>query len=392
MIKLEMETELLPTIVALVVGLLSLPICFGYTLLCELLPPVGMLGLAGAILAGVLAIFVILTKGKVKNKMYYGFAVFIFTGIIDILSGLEMDGIVHGFLTLYLKHGEPYLVSAWGAVVAYWDGTVFLTCYIIMAYLSSNGRSYRTIGLHWSSAILNSMVILLLGACLSQSGPGWCTILNIPYVLFPLAVAVQCLAETPKPLHQPQTNGKPSWLDKALVFLLIESSLAALLKGLATCGSKQYVPTWYRTMAEPILQEEEPAPFAAIQGLVTLFYFLPGYLVVAWGIMVNPGQRWLQDLAVILAGATLHAGGSTVGIVLHKLTKPEHQLTSTVNHSAYWAFWGVNILLSIVPQIVALRLTWLPVQVRHQVQHEKLKTNDKSQEKQKKSSKKLKEN
>lgn len=67
-----METELLPTIVALVVGLLSLPICFGYTLLCELLPPVGMLGLAGAILAGVLAIFVILTKGKVKNKMYYG--------------------------------------------------------------------------------------------------------------------------------------------------------------------------------------------------------------------------------------------------------------------------------------------------------------------------------
>lgn len=95
-------------------------------------------------------------------------------------------------------------------------------------------RSYRTIGLHWSSAILNSMVILLLGACLSQSGPGWCTILNIPYVLFPLAVAVQCLAETPKPLHQPQTNGKPSWLDKALVFLLIESSLAALLKGLVS--------------------------------------------------------------------------------------------------------------------------------------------------------------
>jgi hypothetical protein len=59
-------------------------------------------------------------------------------------------------------------------------------------------------------------------------------------------------------------------------------------------------------MAEPILQEEEPAPFAAIQGLVTLFYFLPGYLAVAWGLMTNPGQRWLQDLAVILAGASFH--------------------------------------------------------------------------------------
>jgi hypothetical protein len=75
------------------------------------------------------------------------------------------------------------------------------------------------------------MVVLLLGACLSKSGLSWCTILNVPYVLFPLAVAVQCLAEAPL---RPQTNGKPSWLDKALVVLLIQSSLAALLKGLVS--------------------------------------------------------------------------------------------------------------------------------------------------------------
>ena len=74
----------------------------------------------------------------------------------------------------------------------------------------------------------------------------------------------------------------------------------------AVCGSRQFIPNWYRTMAEPILQEKDPAPFAAIQGLITLFYFLPGYLAVAWGIMVNPGQTWVQDLAVILAGASLH--------------------------------------------------------------------------------------
>jgi hypothetical protein len=68
-----------------------------------------------------------------------GFAVFIFTAGADLLSALEMDGIVHGFLTHYHTHGEPYLMSAWGAVVSYWDGTVFLVYYIIMAYLSSNG-------------------------------------------------------------------------------------------------------------------------------------------------------------------------------------------------------------------------------------------------------------
>jgi len=390
-----MGAELFPVAVALAVAVLSVPICYGYTVLCKLLfpeevPSSEILGMAIAILAAVLAISMFLTWGRVKNKMYYGFALFMFSSVIDLILGLEMDGIVRGLLPNYLKYGEPYLMSAWGAVAAYWDGTVFLTFYAIMAYLASNGRTYRTIGLYWSSSILNSMVVLLLGACLSNSGLSWCTLLNIPYVLLPLAVAVQCLAEAP--LRQPQTNGKPSWLDKALVVLLIESSLAALLKGLATCGSKQYIPDWYRTMAEPILQEQEPAPFAAVQGLISLFYFLPGYLVIAWGIMVNPGQTWVQDLAVILAGASLHAGGSTVGMVFHKLTKPEHGLPSTVNHSAQLAFWGVNSLLSVVPQIAAARLMWLPVEPRHKVQQQKQKSKTKGQEKQNNSSKKLKAN
>jgi hypothetical protein len=62
-----------------------------------------------------------------------------FSSVVDLLLGLEMDGIVRGLISIYLKYGKPYLMSAWGAVVCYWDGTVFLTCYIIMAYLASNG-------------------------------------------------------------------------------------------------------------------------------------------------------------------------------------------------------------------------------------------------------------
>lgn len=81
-----------------------------------------------------------------------------------------------------------------------------------------------------------------------------------------------------------------------------------------------------------------------------------------------------------------------MGMVFHKLTKPEHGLPSTVNHSAYWAFWGVNSLLSVVPQIAAIRLMWLPVQPKHQVQQKEQKSRTKGNEKQKNSSKKLKEN
>jgi len=85
------------------------------------------------------------------------------------------------------------------------------------------------------------------------------------------------------------------------------------------------------------------------------------------------------------------AGGSTVGMVFHKLTKPEYGIPSTVHHSAYWAFWGVNLLLSVVPQIVAIRLMWLPVEPRHKVQQQKQKSKAKGQEKHN-SSKKMKTN
>jgi xanthine/uracil permease len=67
-----MGAELLPVAVALVVGLLSIPVCYCYTFLCKFLSPVEMLGLAIAILVAVLVISVFLTRGRVKNKMYYG--------------------------------------------------------------------------------------------------------------------------------------------------------------------------------------------------------------------------------------------------------------------------------------------------------------------------------
>jgi hypothetical protein len=67
-----MGAELLPTVVALVSALLSIPVCYGYTLLCDSLSRLGMLAVAAAILIGVVAISAFLTKGKVKNKMYYG--------------------------------------------------------------------------------------------------------------------------------------------------------------------------------------------------------------------------------------------------------------------------------------------------------------------------------
>jgi hypothetical protein len=94
-----MGTELLPTVVALVSGVLSIPICYVYTLMTKSLSPIGMLGVAVAIMAGMIAIYAFLTKGKVKNKMCYG-KVHI-TNYMKILEKLIVTQMVKKFYAFY---------------------------------------------------------------------------------------------------------------------------------------------------------------------------------------------------------------------------------------------------------------------------------------------------
>lgn len=49
-------------------------------------------------------------------------AICTFSSVISIMVALEGDGIVGGFMAQYLRKGEPYLKTAHGTCMSYWDG------------------------------------------------------------------------------------------------------------------------------------------------------------------------------------------------------------------------------------------------------------------------------
>uniref|UniRef100_A0ACB8F0Z1 Uncharacterized protein n=1 Tax=Sphaerodactylus townsendi TaxID=933632 RepID=A0ACB8F0Z1_9SAUR len=159
-----------------------------------------VIALVGALVLLGLTVLVYLSSPS-QDPFFYVFMVFSFTSVIDIIIALEEDGYIGGFMEFYMEEGEPYLHTAYGIMICYWDGVVHYGLYLMMITAMSQGKSFRNFGLYWIGSLTMSLVVFLLGNVVGKYGseirPAF--LLNFPYLLIPIWAARRIFSQ-PKTL------------------------------------------------------------------------------------------------------------------------------------------------------------------------------------------------
>ncbi|PVD20201.1 hypothetical protein C0Q70_20697 [Pomacea canaliculata] len=300
----------------------------------------GVLCLAAAAIVPAL---VLRRRYRNVDWIMYVFGLFCWTGIVDLFIGLELNGFVSNFMGFYLLEGEPYLNTSHGMFINYWDGTVQYALQLSSIALFCLQASYREVGLYWCGSIINSMLVLLPGAVLGKSGVRWSYLLNVPYALLPVFIAFKFIKGRPL---QARSYLRVPWE----TFLQIPYYAKNMSFLQAVLGANISCMETYLKKYEPYLTD--PSAFPKAQMLVNMYYFV-FYYVCAMDGLINPGHLWMSDWAIIHAGAAAQSQFVHMASSIHSRTPTE--LRAPVGGVAGGVFWGVNLLLLVVPQLFALR-------------------------------------
>ncbi|XP_057697695.1 transmembrane 6 superfamily member 2b [Corythoichthys intestinalis] len=313
-----------------------------------------------AVLVLVFIFYLLITRrNPPKDALFFVFAEFSFTCVIDLTSALEYDGVISGFMEFYRKTGEPYLGTAYAIMMCYWDGIAHFIMYLIMISKIMDSKGYRTLGLFWAGSLCANMSVFITGIVAGKYGAEirpafW---LNFLFLLMPAWGAITLFA---RPKDRPLTGGynaqhaqsmKLIWrpLDLILVLLLLAAMAFTILRGLAALDSPLSACSFYMKHYEPYLLD--PVGYPRVMMLHLFFYGLPLLAAFVYGLL-KPGCTWMPDLTVFFSGAMIQCQWAHIGGSLHPHTKAPFRIPSDV----IWPVLAVNILYAITPLLVVLRV------------------------------------
>ena len=303
---------------------------------------------------------------------FYVFTIFSFTAVADFLLALTIDEYSSAFL-FYLEEGEVYLKTAHGLYINYWDGTTHLTLYLIMLYCMLTKRTqtklYRFLSLFWAGSILNSLIVLMGGAAAGRFGshikPSY--LLNIAYALFPLIFALRQFRQRTifieQQIKQNQRQRKPLKsilarpLDLLFVNYLVLATIFAVFRLLLVLKVPMVNGSMYYDY-EPYMSNTSGFPL--VQILTYGFYFVPFYCAAIRALFFydeEPSQyRWFPDWVMIHAGAAAQAQFSYLCSSLRNPPLYSDSTWSPIPAQYQTISITLNLLLAIVPQLLALRV------------------------------------
>nr|XP_013811719.1 PREDICTED: transmembrane 6 superfamily member 2 [Apteryx mantelli mantelli] len=315
--------------------------------------------LTGAlVLAGLFVVGFVSGGSHFQDPLFCVFAVFSFTSVVDLIISLEEDGYISGFVEVYVREGEPYLRTAHGIMICYWDGIVHYALYLAMITAMSQRKSYRNLGLFWLGSLMMSIVVFLLGNLIgkysSDISPAF--LLNMPYVLiliwaglrlFQQPKALPCLTadkiaeEQHKGLHQ-----RPQ--DLGLVLFLILAAAFTFFRGLVVLDCP--ADSCFENRLERVARYRSIDRTRGVHGAGGQGWEMqkcpakPGRAVLALG---HP----CHELPCALQAQFSHLGSS-----LHARTPFPYQTPE----DAWWSFLLTNVLYALGPQLLAYRCLRCP--------------------------------
>lgn len=327
--------------------------------------PLPILGMAMVVLASVLLLLLLTVQHKTKvDPLFYVFAEFSFLCMLGLTNALEQDGFISGFMSFYIKTGEPHLSTAYAVMMSYWEGVVHFALFLVIIHRMFKGKSYRSLALLWAGSSITHQIVLIPGVVIGKYGSNiqlafW---RNIPFFLVPIWAASLLFSRprqmpifTADKIAAEQNKGLLSRpVDLLLSALLLGAMAFSAFRGFVVLDCPLDVCFTYIYQYEPYLKD--PVGFPRVMMLVYFFYALPLLTVFIYGLK-TPGCSWMLDWTIFFAGAMAQTQWCHIGASLHSRTP----YTYRVPADKWWPVITLNVLFAAVPALLALRCHVSPV-------------------------------